>query len=729
MKRRMIIILAVFVFAGFAALVGRLFYLQVITGNSYEQKAVEQQLRDIIVSPQRGTIYDCNMKALAVSATVWDLYVSPANLTNDEQRHQLANDLSKITGLDSAALFKQMKRNTSYEILARKLEKPEADIIRQYISQKKLGCIGLVEDSKRYYPYGSFAAQVLGFTGADNQGLGGLESEYDSVLRGVPGRIVSVKNAKGIDMSFKYDSYIAPKAGTSLVLTVDEVVQHFLEKGLSDAVVTDNVANKATGIVMNVDTGAILAMATVPEYDPNNAFTLSASDQQKLKGLSGDALTKEKNTLLQAMWRNKAISDPYEPGSTFKIMTTAAALNEKVVKPSTMFFDPGYLIVGGRRIKCWKAGGHGSENFLQGLENSCNPVFMTIAAWLGPSTFFRYFNAFGLTQKTGIDLPGEAGNTGLYHTAQDLNAVELAVTAFGQTFKITPIQMITAVAAACNGGKLVTPHLVDREVDSTGKTVKTFGTAVKTQVISADTSKLLDSMLEQVVSVGTGKNAYVAGYRVAGKTGTSQKIDVDGGAYLRIASFMAFAPADDPKVALLVILDEPHAANNYGGVIAAPVAGSILSDILPYIGIKPIYTAKEQQSLDVSTPDVTGKTAAQAQAALRAVGLTGRISGSGETVLEQMPAAGESIASGGTVILTTGPEMPAKTVPVPKLAGLTVSAANKALAALGLNIRIEGASSSLSGVTAYSQDLTAGAEVKPGTVVTVKFRDNSIDVN
>lgn len=729
MKKRMMIVLAIFVMAGFTALVGRLFYLQVIAGNFYEKKAVEQQLREITVSPKRGTIYDRNMKALAESADVWSLYASPANFKDDAQRQKVAADLAKITGLDSNALYKQIQKKTGYEVLKRKIEKPEADLIRTYISKNDLGCIGLVEDSKRYYPFGNFAAQVLGFTGTDNQGLGGLESQYDSVLRGVPGKIVSAKNAQGMDMPFKYDDYIEPQDGNSLVLTVDEVVQHYLEKHLQDALVQDKVANKVTGIVMNVDTGAILAMATEPDFDPNSPFQLSDADQQKLAGLSGDALTKEKNLLLQNMWRNKAISDPYEPGSTFKIVTASAALEEKVVKESDTFYDPGYLIVGGRRISCWKAGGHGQETFLDGIKNSCNPVFMTVAARMGPAIFYKYFQAFGLTQKTGIDLPGEASNTGLYHIAgKDMGPVELAVSSFGQTFKITPIQLITAVAAAANGGKLVTPHLVEREVDANGNIVKSFDTQVKRQVISAATSKEISSMLEQVVSTGTGKNAYVEGYRIAGKTGTSQKIDVDGGAYLRIASFMGYAPADDPKIAVLVILDEPHASNNFGGVIAAPVEGAIMADILPYLGVEPKYTAQEMQKLDVKAPDLVGKQISDTTSVLNAAGLKSRIVGSGQTVLQQMPQAGQPIPPGGTVILNTGPEQLSSSVTVPDLTGMTVNQVNQALASAGLNVKLDGSDISSGAVKAYEQSPAAGTKVQPGTVVTAKFRDDQIKV-
>lgn len=729
MEKKMLFLLALFAGVAFFGLAGRLVYLQLVKGNYFEQQAMEQQLRDITISPQRGTIYDRNMKPLAESSTVWDVYVSPNAVTDDKLRRSLADGLAKLLDMNQSDMYQKISKRSAYEILKRKIEKPEADLVRTYLTENKISCVGLVEDSKRYYPYGNFASQLLGFTGADNQGLAGIEAEYDAVLKGTPGRMVSVKNAKGTDMSVKYDDYVEPQDGTSLVLTIDETVQHYLEKNLHNAVVEDKVANKATGIVMNVKTGEILAMATVPGFDPNTPFALSASDQAKLAGLSDKALTNKKNQLLQAMWRNKAISDPYEPGSCFKVVTASAALNEKVVKQDTTFFDPGYKIVAGRKISCWKAGGHGSETFLDGIKNSCNPVFMTIAEWLGPQNFFKYFSAFGLTEKTGVDLPGEAGNTGLYHTAADLGPVQLAVSSFGQTFKITPIQLITAVAAAANGGKLVTPHLVSKQIDASGKLVKTFGAGCKRQVISTSTSKELCGMLEQVVSSGTGKNAYVAGYRVAGKTGTSQKMDVDQGKSLRIASFVGFAPADDPQYAAIVILDEPNSANKFGGVIAAPVEGQVFSDILPYLGVTPKYTAEELAALDVKTPDLGGKNIAEAQSLLSKNGLSARVVGSGGTVKSQVPAAGQSIPKNGTVILDTGAETIENSVTVPDLTGKSPNEVNAALASLGLNIKFVGGSPGDGSVAAYQQDAAAGSKVPKGTVVTVSFRNNALDVD
>jgi stage V sporulation protein D (sporulation-specific penicillin-binding protein) len=728
MEKKMMIILAVFIVIGFIALVGRLVFLQLITGNFYEKQAIEQQLRDITVSPQRGTIYDRNMKPLAVSATVWDIYVSPANIKDDKQKNMLADDLSKISGISRDTLYQKMCKKTGYEILKSKIEKPEADLVRSYIKEKSLGCIGLVEDSKRYYPFGNFAAQVIGFTGSDNQGLAGIEQQYDTVLKGVPGRVVSAKNAKGSDMPFKYDDYIPPQNGTNLVLTIDEVVQHYLEKHLQDALVENKVANKVTGIVMDVNTGEILGMATEPDFDLNKPFTITdPATIQSLSTLTGDALSKARSDALNKMWRNKAISDPYEPGSVFKIVTASACLEDKAVKTTDTFFDPGYYMVAGRKIGCWKAGGHGSETFVDGLKNSCNPVFMTITARLGAANFFKFFEGFGLTQKTGIDLPGEAAS--IYHPLKDLGPVQLAVSSFGQTFKITPLQLITSISSVANGGKLVVPHMVKSEVDDNNNIIKTFDTQEKRQVISKETSVLLCSLLEQVVSSGTGRNAFVMGYRVAGKTGTSQKMDVDRGASLRISSFGGFAPADNPKVAVLVILDEPHASNNFGGVIAAPVEGEIMADILPYLGVQPQYTAAELQQIDVKTPDVHGMQLADASRILRNAGLTNRIVGSGQTVLEQVPAAGQPIPHGGNVIINTGTENISNNVIVPNVVGLDANQVNQTLAAAGLNIKLIGVEGQSPGLQSYQQEPAFGTKVQTGAVVTVHFRDNNIKVD
>lgn len=718
--------LLIFVFGlSFTLLVGRLIKLQVVDNNFYQTRALKQQLSVTTITANRGTIYDRNLKPLAESATVWDIYVSPSYLKgSNAKKVEIAQNLSKILNVDSDTIYKKLLKNTNYEIIAKKVEKSTADVVRKYKSDNNIGCIGLVEDSKRYYPFGNFASQVLGFTGTDNQGLNGIEAYYDKVLKGVSGRVVSAKNAQGTDMPYDYEDYIAAKDGSNVVLTIDEVVQHYLESNLQQAMVENNVGNRVTGIVMDVNTGEILGMATTPGYDPNDPYKITDSATLKtLSTLSGNQLKAATLAAQQTMWRNKAITEPYEPGSTFKIVTSAAALEEKVVSETDRFFCGGSMTVAGTTIHCWKDGGHGSETFLQGLENSCNVVFMTVGARLGAANFYKYFSDFGLTEETGIDLPGESGS--LYHTAKELGPVQLAVSSFGQSFKVTPIQLITAVAAVANGGKIVEPHLVKELLDSNNNVTKTYGTQVKRQAISAETSKELCTMLEKEVSEGTGKNAYVAGYRVAGKTGTSQKLDKDKGKSLRIASFVGFAPADNPKVAVLFMMDEPHASSNYGGVIAAPVVGNIMSEILPYLGVEPKYTAEELAKLDVKTPNLVGRKVTDVTNSLRTVGLNIRKIGTGDTVTSQVPAQGESIPKGGTVIVYTG-NTGESTVTVPKLTGMTPSEVNKAASEYNLNVKFVGTGLDASGVKSYEQGVAAGSHVSPGTVITVKFRNEQM---
>lgn len=730
MQKRMLFVLAFVFAAGFVILIGRLVKIQVINGPFYAERAARQQLSTISVSANRGTIYDRNMKPLALSATVWNVVASPSYIKSDAQRDEIADNLSRILSIDRQTVVDKLNRKTGYEIIAKKVEKSTADLVRKYITDHNINCVSLVEDSKRYYPFGNFASQVLGFTGTDNQGLAGIEKQYDSVLKGVAGRIVTARNAQGTDMPFDYSDSVPAQDGTSLVLTIDEVVQHYLENNLAAALKDNSVANRATGIVMNVNTGEILAMATVPGFDPNTPMTVGdETARQALVGKTGDELKKATAAAQQTQWRNKAITEPYEPGSVFKVVTAAAALEEGAVHENDQFFDPGSIRVGDRSFRCWKAGGHGAENFIQAFENSCNVVFIQIGQRLGPLNFYKYISNFGLLEKTGIDLPGEAAiNSNLaYMKASDYTPVTLASCSFGQSNKMTPIQLITAISAATNGGKLVQPHMVKAETDSSGRTVKTIGTTVKRPVISAETSKEIGKLMGLEVEEGTGGNAYVAGYRVGGKTGTSQKLDTaDPGD--RISSFVGIAPSDDPQVAILIILDDPHSQNKYGGVIAAPVAGSVLSEALPYLGIQPRYTDEELAKLDVKTPDMVGKGVNEAKNQAVAAGLTVQVVGSGQTVLSQVPAAGDAIPKNGRILLNTGGAETEKTVTVPNLAGLSPTQVNAELSKVQLNVRYVGLGLSGTGEKAYEQDVSAGTQVAPGTVVTVKFRNEAIQV-
>jgi stage V sporulation protein D (sporulation-specific penicillin-binding protein) len=732
MQKKMAFVLAFVFVTGFTILIGRLVKLQFIDGDYYQQKALSQQLRVKPIIANRGTIYDRNLKPLAQSATVWDISVSPSYITADkkgtaeEKKKKIAADLSKILNLDTNDVYAKIAKNTSYVVIAKKVENDVATLVRNYKQANDLGCIGVDEDSKRYYPFNDFASQLIGFTGTDNQGLAGVEAQYNSILKGVNGRVLTATNATGTDMPYDYQNRVEAKNGTSLVLTLDEVVEHDLEKNLQSAYVDNKVAVGVTGIVMDVTNGEILAMASVPSFDPNTPFTLkNETDKQKIAKLAGDAQKTANTTALQTQWRNKAITNPYEPGSTFKIITASAALNEGVVKESDQFFDPGSTVVAGQKFSCWKAGGHGQQDFLHGFENSCNVVFIQVGQRLGVANSFKYFSAFGLAAKTGIDLPGEANS--IFYTDKNMGPVELASISFGQSNKITPIQLITAVSAVANGGNLVQPHVVKEELDSNGNVVKTFGTTVKRQVISAETSKEMCKMMQLEVSEGTGKNAYVAGYRVGGKTGTSQKLDLKNSDAL-ITSFIGIAPADNPQYAILVLFDEPHAVINFGGVITAPVVGNIFSEILPYLGVEAQYTEDEQKKLDVKTPSVAGRPVAEAKATLQNDKLTPIVKGSGATVTAQMPESGRPIPQGGRVILYTGSEQVESTVTVPKVIGLTPSQANSTITSYNLNIEIVGTGLNESGVKAFAQSPTEGTKVPPGTPVTVQFRNETVTV-
>ncbi len=724
MWRRTVFVLLALIFIGFGAVICSLVRLQLIEGESLQTRAVDQQLKNTSISAQRGTIYDCNMKPLAQSATVWKVVLEPAFIT-DKNRDKIATGLAQILGMDKAEIVKRSNKKTYYDILKGKVETDVKDEILKFKSDNNIGNgIRLIEDYKRYYPYGAFAASVLGFTGSDNQGLYGVENEYDSYLTGVPGKLVTAKNAIGTDMPFQYEQKVEAQNGSSLVLTIDEVVQHFLEKNLEEGVVLNKVGNRACAIVMNVKTGAILGMAVKGDFDPNNPFVVADPvEAAKINSITDE---KEKTAALKAarekQWRNKSVSDTYYPGSVFKMCTASMGLEEGVVSENSTFFCGGSIKVSDRTIHCWRSYGHGSENFVQGLCNSCNPVFVQLGERLGPQKFFKYFSAFGFTKQTGIDLPGEPLRTSFY-TAEQLNPVELATESFGQNFSITPIQMITAVASVSNGGYLVQPHVVSQIIDDGGNIIKSADNIAKRQVISSETSARMCKILQTNATIGTAKNGYLPGYRVGGKTGTSQKIDVQvaTGKMEYIASYCGFAPADDPQIAMLVFYDEPHGSSYYGAAVAGPVFAKTMEEILPYLGVERKYTDAELAKLDVKAPDVVGKTPAEAKTALGKMKLTPTVYGSGAKVVSQVPEPGKSIPQNGTVVLFTDDSSTSKTVTVPNLVGMSLAAANKAAANAGINISITGAALTGTNPVSNSQSITEGTKVAPGTVVTVGF--------
>ena len=725
MWRRTAFLLALII-AGFAVVVVSLFRLQLVQGEEMQTRAVDQYLKDTSISAQRGTIYDCNMKVLAKSDAVWKVVLDP-NYIDDDNRELICNGLSQILGLDKADLIERSKKRTYYDVVKNKVETDVKDQIVAFKEENEItNGIRLIPDYKRYYPYGKFASSVLGFTGSDNQGLAGIEAQYDSELTGVPGRLVTAKNAVGTDMPFDYEQMVDAQNGNSLVLTIDEVVQHFLEKYLEEGVANSGTRNRACGIVMNVKTGAILGMAVKGDFDPNDPFTLTdPKEQAAVDALQGEERTKALNEARQKQWRNKCVSDTYYPGSVFKMVTSSMGFEEGIISENTPFSCPGYYVVADRRISCWKSGGHGSETFAQGLCNSCNPVFIQVGEKLGAQTFFEYFEAFGFTQKTGIDLPGESRS--IYYD-ETMGPVELATESFGQNFSITPIQMITAAAAVANGGYLVQPHVVAQVIDDEGNIIRTTDTTVKRQVISNETSRRVSAILQQTATTGTAKNGYIAGYRVAGKTGTSEKIaewiaQGKQGEKKYIASYCGYAPADDPQVAMLVFFDEPlpQGGQVFGSAIAGPPFAKTMSEILPYLGVEAKYTEEELAKLDTSAPDVLGKSVQEAQNLIQSAELNVKVYGQGDTVLSQVPEPGKSIPKSGQVVLFTDEESAAQTVTVPKLTGLTLAQANSTAANAGINISISGAA--LTGKNAVSnlQSIPEGSQVPPGTMVTVDF--------
>lgn len=725
MVRRSTVVLAIFAGALMLWLAGRLVSYQIVNYNFYQAKAISQQTMDTTLAANRGVIYSRTYTELAVSASVETVYLSPNSIDQEDEAlcRLIASGLSEILGVDAETVYEKTQKNNYYEIVKRRIESDVADQVRVFIDENDLEGIYLVEDTKRYYPYNSLACHILGFTGTDNVGLDGIESIYNEYLQGTSGKLITAKNAVGTELPYEYETYVAAENGQNVVLTIDETVQYYLEKHLQAAREEQKCLEGAAGIVMNVKTGEILAMASLPNYDPNQYYTIT--DEMVLDTLSaytGEELEEQMTDCRNKIWRNKCIVDTYMPGSTFKIVTLSMALEEGLVTTADTFTCPGYIRVADRVIRCWRSGGHGFQTLAEAIQNSCNPAFISIGEKLGTETFYQYFKNFGLTEKTSVDLNGEAGGI-WFSTFQE---VELATAAFGQNFKITPLQMITAVAAACNGGNLVTPHVVkeitETQEDGSEKVVKNVEPEIKRQVISEETSELVCSLLEEVVTVGSGKNAYVKGYRVAGKTGTSEKIDdyVATGVKTYISSFIGFAPADDPEYAILVMLDSPSAGEIYGGVIAAPVAGDILSDVLPYLGVQPQYTEEELATLDISVPSYLDQSLEEATAALIDAEITYKIEGDGDTVTAQMPEAGTTMPQSGTLILYTGDASPTKDIVVPDLVDYSVAGATNRIKSEGLNVRVVGNEVSGSDALVISQSPEAGTVVAEGTVITIR---------
>ena len=771
-RRRTVLLMGLLGVAVFAALLFKLYDLQIVRHEELQEKAVAQQTRSAVVTASRGAIYDKNGEIMAVSATAETVCISPYDIENHkdtQDKEYVARGLARILELDESAVLEKMgKTNLQYVELKRKVEQDTADEVRRFINGEidaegdplttvnadgktvllsdptktpaRLHGIFLNADSKRYYPYGTLASQVIGFVGSENTGLYGLEAKYDGVLEGTEGLTVTAKTNTGEDMLYQYEQYYDAENGDSLMLTLDVSVQSCLEKGIESMVDKFGAKHGGAGIVMDVNTGGILAMASYPTFDLNDPFTIydknlsAQTDAALAKALAGltegseeyaAARSKTVNAALGEQWRNRCISDTYEPGSTFKPITLAAALEEGLVNLSSTFNCTGSITVPGwpKAINCSNHAGHGLQNLMEATGHSCNPAFISMGLKIGTQKYYQYLKSFGLMEKTGVDEISET--VGMFAGEKDFNSnvVSLASYAFGQTFTVTPLQVIRAQAATINGGYLRTPYLVEQVVDAQGAVKYQHDSTPVRQVVSEETSATVRQCLEYVVASGTGKNGQVAGYRVGGKTGTADKTGNPDREV--VVSFMCFAPADDPQIIMLITMDTPSRNTGVyvsGGNMVAPTASAVMGEILPYVGVEPEYTAEEMVGADVTVPNVVGMTAEAAREKITGMGFTCRTVGSGETVTDQTPLGGAIVPNSAAIILYLGEEKPDAPCTVPNVVGMTAAQANTALTNAGLIMRVSGATAASSGnVYALNQSAAPGAEVPAGTVVTVQL--------
>lgn len=788
-RSRTVLVMAILGVITFVVLFWKLYDLQINQHEAMQTRAVNQQTRSAVVTASRGTIYDRNGNTLAVSATAETINISPKEIaefvesqekaveeaaakaaekgesyTAPEIRDQayIARGLSRILEKDQADIEKAMEDlGSMYYNVRKKVEQEVADEVRRFINgeideegnaipedqQKKLQGVWIQPDTKRYYTYSTLAANVLGFVNADNVGGVGLEAKYNDVLEGTAGMTVTAKNGVGTDLLYQYEQYYDAENGNSLVLTMDVEVQSYLEKGLESMIDKFDAANGATGIVMDVNTGAIVAMASYPNYDLNEPGVVRDEALQKkldktLADLAGrqseyeteeeynEAVSKAKSEAMNTQWRNKCIDSTYEPGSTFKPITLAIALEEGVVSKSSTFSCSGAVSIEGWTLRCSKKTGHGSQSLVEAVGNSCNPAFINIGLRVGTEKYYEYLQAFGLMEKTGVDMVGEVA--GIFTDPDTFNShqISLASYSFGQTFNVTPLELIRAQAACINGGYLYTPYVVEQELDSDGNVIYQHEATPVRQVISEETSAVVRECLEYVVASGTGKNGQVAGYRIGGKTGTADKTETRNTTKEVVVSFMCFAPADDPQYIMLLTMDTPSRNTGVyvsGGNMVAPTASSIMADILPALGVEPDYSADELSSADAAVPNVVGETAENAKSRLEAAGFSCRTVGSGDTVTDQTPAGGAIVPNNATIILYLGAEKPTAPCTVPNVVGKTAAEANRLLTDAGLIMKVSGTTASSSGnVKALSQNREAGTEAPAGTVVTVQFGDSSV---
>ncbi|WP_313560671.1 penicillin-binding transpeptidase domain-containing protein [Ruminiclostridium cellobioparum] len=720
LKKRLLFILGVFTFFT-ALLVFRIGWIQIANGQEYQQKAYEQQTNNRTISPKRGTIYDRNMKPLAVSGSVETVTINPQMVRElNKDVDLVASGLAEILEMQKDIIIKKINRKTQYELIKQKIDKDVGSQVREWKKKNNVVGIFVDEDTKRFYPNSNLAAHVIGFTNVDNDGIDGVEKMMEQYLKGVPGKILSEVDASGMELTMGEEKYIQPQDGNDVILTIDETIQYFAEKALEKAISDNNVINGGTAIVMDPRNGELLALTSKPDFDLNSP---RAAPKGKDKAAWTGTSTEDVQYLQKTVWRNKAVVDTYEPGSTFKPVTAAAGLEEGAITPETQVTDATVKIAG-HSINCWKPNAHLHETFREGVYNSCNPVFVRLAQQLGIDKFYSYVKAFGFYQKTGIDLPGEAGS--IIHTKP--TEIDMATASFGQRFQITPIQLIQAYGAIANGGDLITPHVVKEVVDESGNVIKKVEPKVVRSVISRQTSDTLKDILKGVVDVGTGKNARVPGYKIGGKTGTSEtreseQLMVQGKNKRYIVSFSAIAPTDNPVICVLVVLDYPDIYNPGGGVLVAPVVGKLIDEILTYKGIEKEYTDDDKKLLkqEVQVPDVKGKTVKEAINLLKQNKLEYKIEGSNRDlsaiVQEQTPKSTALLHENSIVILYTYKPTNEAEAMVPDVKNKTINEATQAFKKAGINIDINGTG------TAVSQQVEAGKTVKKGAVVEVTFRN------
>ena len=745
--RRILAVMAILAVAAFVPIGLRLYYLMIHSYDEYSNLALRNQTRTTTVTADRGTIYDRNMNILATSVSVENIYLDPHELKQSKADiDAISAKMAELLDGDAEKIKKKAKDLTKrYQQIGDRVDEETASKVRAYINENGISGIHLEPNSQRSYPYGMLASQVIGFTNASNTGSEGIEAAYNRYLEGSAGKVITSKGNNEMDMPYSYEKYVESQSGNDVILTLDATVQACLEKQMQTAIDRYDVQNGAFGIVMNVKTGEILAMATLGGYDPNQyleiADTDTAQQLEELKAEGNEVYQKALGEARLKQWRNRCVSDGYEPGSTFKVMTMAAALDSGAITLDTAFHCSGAEQIPGRaqRLHCWKSTGHGAQKTPQALQNSCNLAFAHIALKLGGERFYDYIQRFGVTEKTGIDLAGESKGVffdkELVVNTDKWGTASLTSGSFGQTFKLTPIQLVRAISSVVNGGYLMEPYIVSEVLDSNGNTVLKQEPTVIRQVISEETSKLMCTLLTSVVTDGTAKNASVSGYSIGGKTGTSEKIDIfdeNGQRVLdKIVSFVGVAPMDNPEYIVLVALDTPSRQTGIyisGGVMAAPTVGAVMADILPYLGVKQTFTQDDASGQIVVVPDLTGMTAKDAEKLLKEKYLTMRTVGAGETITSQIPAAGQTISGNSQVLVYFGEEPPQDSVTVPDFTGMNRQQAGDAAAQLGLHILVAGNTDLSPNVTVTAQSIASGETVPVGTTIRLEFTDTKAAV-